>query len=219
MNYPKEEWEMFVKVLNQNMDTFTPADRASLLNDAFSLAESGHLSYDIPIKMTSYLKKEQSLIPWDTAFTSLKKIETLLEATKGYPDLRKVSLFCNSSINLRVLQIRSFDELNHTVFPFHFYFQYYISLIEGHYQRLGFKDEGTHVDKQNRLNILHMACRNGHTECRKEAGNSFLAWIKDKSAYIPPNLRNLVYRYGIFKLIMFTQIIDTLYILISKMQA
>ena len=46
----------------------------------------------------------------------------------------------------------------------------------------------------NRLNILYLGCRNGYGPCLTEAGNRFLAWIKDKSAYIPPNLRNLVYR-------------------------
>ena len=68
--------------------------------------------------------------------------------------------------------------------------------MEGHYKRLGFKEneDDSHVDKMNRLNILHLACRNGHSTCRTEAGNSFLAWIKDKSAYISPNLRTLVYR-------------------------
>ena len=74
------------------------------------------------------------------------------------------------------------------------YFQYYINLVDGHYNRLGFNDDGNHVNKMNRLNILHLACRNGHSACRTEAGNQFLAWIKDKSAYIRPNLRNLVYR-------------------------
>jgi hypothetical protein len=32
-------------------------DRASLLNDAFSLAEAGHISYTIPLSMTEYLTK------------------------------------------------------------------------------------------------------------------------------------------------------------------
>jgi hypothetical protein len=33
------------------------SDRASLLNDAFSLAEAGHISYAIPLSMTEYLTK------------------------------------------------------------------------------------------------------------------------------------------------------------------
>ena len=45
--------------------------------------------------------------------------------------------------------------------------------------------------------ILFYSCaRNGHTGCKEEAGERFSAWIGDKDHYIPPNLRNLVYRYG-----------------------
>ena len=80
------------------METFNPADRASLLSDAFSLAESGHLGYDIPISMSSYLKKEQSLVPWETAYRSLKKIETLLDGSNAYPLLRKVNISFLSNI-------------------------------------------------------------------------------------------------------------------------
>ena len=80
------------------METFNPADRASLLSDAFSLAESGHLGYDIPISMSSYLKKEKSLVPWETAYRSLKKIETLLDGSNAYPLLRKVNISILSNI-------------------------------------------------------------------------------------------------------------------------
>ena len=93
VNYPREEWNEFVKILDTDMEKFNQADRSSLLNDAFSLAESGHLGYDIPILMTTYLKKEEGLIPWETVYKSLEKIRGLLEGTKVYPLLRKVYLF------------------------------------------------------------------------------------------------------------------------------
>ena len=100
MNYPRKDWNDFIKLLDTNLEVFSEADRASLLNDAFSLAESGHLKsstssgYDIPILMTSYLKKEQGLIPWETVYKSLEKIRKLLSGTKAYPILRKVSCIC-----------------------------------------------------------------------------------------------------------------------------
>ena len=80
------------------MNVLSQADRASLLNDAFSLAESGHLKsstssgYDIPISMTNYLKKEEGLIPWETVYKSLDKVRGLLDGTKVYPLLRKVCI-------------------------------------------------------------------------------------------------------------------------------
>lgn len=38
--------------------------------------------------------------------------------------------------------------------------------------------------------------RNGHTGCIEGAGERFATWIGNKEHYVPPNLRNLVYRYG-----------------------
>ena len=45
-----------------------------------------------------------------------------------------------------------------------------------------------------RVNILVLACKNGYKPCLEGAGNAFLAWISDKSAYIPPNLRTTAYK-------------------------
>lgn len=46
-----------------------------------------------------------------------------------------------------------------------------------------------------RIDIVTLACQNGNYECMAEAGDLFLAWIKDTSAYIPPDLREIVYKY------------------------
>ena len=37
-----------------------------MLNDAFTLAESGHLPYTIALDMTLYLDKEYNFMPWKT---------------------------------------------------------------------------------------------------------------------------------------------------------
>ena len=102
------------------METFNPADRASLLSDAFSLAESGHLGYDIPISMSSYLKKEKSLVPWETAYRSLKKIETLLDGSNAYPLLRKVNIsFFKQYISLQGLYLFSlYKNITTCIFSF-----------------------------------------------------------------------------------------------------
>jgi hypothetical protein len=56
---------MMAEWLAYSFKTFSATtDRGSLINDAFSLAESGHLDYSIPLSMTRYLKKEKDLVPW-----------------------------------------------------------------------------------------------------------------------------------------------------------
>ena len=81
---------------------FTPGttDRASLINDAFSLAESGHLGYSIPLSMTRYLKKEKDLVPWRSAVDKIDYIEKMLVNSNQYSTLRKVTISLLVSIGL-----------------------------------------------------------------------------------------------------------------------
>jgi glutamyl aminopeptidase len=65
-------------------------DRSSLLNDAFSLAESGHVDYSVPLSMTRYLRKESDLVPWQTVYSKLVNMEGKLKDTEAYPMFRKV---------------------------------------------------------------------------------------------------------------------------------
>ena len=75
-------------------------------------------------------------------------------------------------------------------------FQYVLSLVSSYYDVLGWKDEGTHPEKRNRINILALACKSGHAGCMDEAGKLFNEWI-EKRTYIPANIRTMVYKYVI----------------------
>ena len=90
VNYPEAEWNNFAELLMNNHEVLSTKDRAHLLNDAFSLAESGHVPYSIPLAMTKYLKKEQSLIPWESAYDKIVTMGQLLIDTPTYPLFRKV---------------------------------------------------------------------------------------------------------------------------------
>jgi len=162
VNYPESEWAQFAQLLMKSHEVLSTKDRAHLINDAFSLAESGHVPYSVPLSMTKYLKKEQSLIPWESAYDKINTMGKLLKDSPSY------SLFRN----------------------------YVLNLVTDHYERLQWKDDGTHIEKLHRINILTLACKNGYKPCLEQAGNVFLAWISDKSAYIPPNLRTIAYKYG-----------------------
>ena len=160
VNYPESEWAKFAQLLMKSHTVLSTKDRAHLINDAFSLAESGHVPYSVPLSMTRYLKKEQSLIPWESAYDKINTMGKLLQDSPTYSIFRK----------------------------------YVLSLVKEHYDRLQWNDAGTHIDKLHRINILTLACKNGHKPCLEQAGNVFLAWISDKSAYIPPNLRTVAYK-------------------------
>ena len=90
VNYPEAEWNNFADLLMNNHEILSTKDRAHLLNEAFSLAESGHVPYSIPLAMTKYLKKENSLIPWESAYDKIVSMGQLLIDTPTYPLFRKV---------------------------------------------------------------------------------------------------------------------------------
>jgi len=68
------------------------SDRAHLLNDAFSIAESTIISYDIPLNLTKYLANEDSYVPWAVASSKLSSINNLLYYTNIYSPFKVSSL-------------------------------------------------------------------------------------------------------------------------------
>ena len=79
VNYPVSEWKNWIDFLNNGskLNTIKPSDRSNLLSDAFYLARAGRLSYEIPLNLSQYLKKEEHYIPWRTAQTMLNQIKKL----------------------------------------------------------------------------------------------------------------------------------------------
>ena len=65
-----------------------PTDRSSLLNDAFSLAAAGQLSYVTPLRLAAYLRAEKHYIPWKTAVDELTGLQYRLRYTELYAGFR-----------------------------------------------------------------------------------------------------------------------------------
>lgn len=84
VNYEKDMWESISRALEENPLVLSVLDRAHLLNDVFSLAQAGEVTYEIALKMTTFLKKDSSFIPWDAVAAKLKNIRNLLYNTEFY---------------------------------------------------------------------------------------------------------------------------------------
>ena len=63
------------------------------------------------------------------------------------------------------------------------------------YEEFGWEDEGNLNKKLLRAQIIGLACRAGISDCLETAGSKFLAW-KNEGTVVAPNLRSLVYKYG-----------------------
>ena len=85
--------------------------------------------------------------------------------------MRPISSIWLSAVWGRLLGSLASFQLTQTN-PVLFLFQYIVDLVDGHYERLGWRDDGSHNDRRLRLEVLALACRNGHSQCLSQAGEN-----------------------------------------------
>ncbi|XP_019765987.2 glutamyl aminopeptidase isoform X2 [Dendroctonus ponderosae] len=77
VNYKEEQWRNLI-----NVYTSLPiADRTHLLEETFSIAEAGQLSYTIPLDLSKKLSEETDYAPWTVASSKLQGISTYLSGS------------------------------------------------------------------------------------------------------------------------------------------
>ncbi|XP_026481876.1 glutamyl aminopeptidase-like [Ctenocephalides felis] len=76
--------------------------------------------------------------------------------------------------------------------------KYALEILQPAYDRIKWDvdDDEKHLDKHLRVKLLNLACAMGHQKCLEEAGKLFLDWIADAENIPHPDLRTLVYNYG-----------------------
>ncbi|XP_023035875.2 uncharacterized protein LOC6650874 [Drosophila willistoni] len=84
VNYDDSLWEVLANELVAKPKSFSAGDRASLLNDAFALADSTQLPYATAFDMTKYLEKETDYVPWSVAASRLTSLKRTLYYTSSY---------------------------------------------------------------------------------------------------------------------------------------
>lgn len=77
-------WIAIIKTLKNNHTKFSPADRANLIDDAFSLCDAGELDASIPLDLALYLVNERDHAPWETALRYLNLWKKRLSESEAY---------------------------------------------------------------------------------------------------------------------------------------
>ncbi|KAL1122590.1 hypothetical protein AAG570_002920 [Ranatra chinensis] len=162
VNYDDKTWDALITALKRNYTVFSPADRASLIDDAFILCRAGLLNVTTVLNLTLYLIEERDYVPWATALQHFHTWTKYLSEAAPY--------------RLFLLYIR------HLLTPVA--------------TSLGWEDEGIHLIKLMRSEILTSAVLCGVEEIIHEAKSMFKDWM-EKGASVPPNLREVVYTAGI----------------------
>ncbi|XP_037846838.2 glutamyl aminopeptidase [Chlorocebus sabaeus] len=86
VNYEVATWDSIAAELSLNHKTFSSADRASLIDDAFALARAQLLDYKVALNLTMYLKKEENFLPWQRVISAVTYIISMFEDDKElYP--------------------------------------------------------------------------------------------------------------------------------------
>ncbi|CAG2180050.1 unnamed protein product, partial [Oppiella nova] len=71
VNYPEEDWGKWIDALvndqNSILSDLTVSDRTNFIIDSFYLSRAGLLSYETPLALSEYLKREKHLTPWSVA--------------------------------------------------------------------------------------------------------------------------------------------------------
>lgn len=84
VTYPDDMWTSIIKTLLTNHMKFTPADRANLVDDVFTLCEAGELNASVPLELSLYLLNERDYVPWATALGYLHSWKQKLSESSGF---------------------------------------------------------------------------------------------------------------------------------------
>lgn len=171
-------------VLNPPLQTFSVGDRASILNDAFSLADATQLSYDIAFDLMKYLAKEEDYVPWTVAVSKLTSLKNSLMFTETYINYKQYASDLIEPIYKKVGWTVGTDHLEKWVS-----FILQIGL-------LNFCTTNSHLNSRLRQAVLSAACSLGVESCLEEAAVSFKAWLEAPTTRPHPDVRETVYYYG-----------------------
>ncbi|XKL69322.1 hypothetical protein PGB90_007091 [Kerria lacca] len=84
VNYSQELWDNLVVQLKKDHSVFSPADRANLLDDAFTLSRAGVVNVTLPLRLSMYLREERNYVPWATALEHLQNWSKYLSEATPY---------------------------------------------------------------------------------------------------------------------------------------
>ncbi|KAG8598308.1 hypothetical protein GDO81_002557 [Engystomops pustulosus] len=79
VHYEDGGWDALIKLLKENHTAISSNDRASLINNAFQLVSVGRLSIDKALSLTTYLTKEDRIMPVHQGMDELVPLYKLME--------------------------------------------------------------------------------------------------------------------------------------------
>ncbi|KYO24411.1 glutamyl aminopeptidase [Alligator mississippiensis] len=152
VNYELQTWKDLANYLFKNYQSFSSADRAGVLDDAFSLARADIVNYSVPLDLTKYLQNETEYLPWQRVIVAVTYLSDMLKDDKDlYPIFQK---------NFQTLVKPITQQLG------------WNDEEDG---------PGTHVRRLLRASVLDFACSMGDQDALNNASKLFEEWINGRS--------------------------------------
>lgn len=98
VNYDENNWNRIIQQLKTDHTKIHVLNRAQLIDDAFSLVKSNHLSYDIAIKLIVYLKNEREYVPLASFLSHADDLYRLFDNTVQH-SIFKVSIDKDNNVS------------------------------------------------------------------------------------------------------------------------
>ncbi len=107
VSYSPRGWKRIARALLRDVDSFSGLDRAGLLEDAFSLARAGQLSYASVLELTKYLPSEFEFVPWIIAAGGFSYMRDRLTTSPVYSALEQHVLAMATNLIQRLVHRRT----------------------------------------------------------------------------------------------------------------
>lgn len=89
VNYDEVSWRALSTALAKSYSDIPPASRASLIDDALSLARQGSLEYELAFELLEYFgPHERDYAPWRALARHVEQLDFALYETTVYPKFR-----------------------------------------------------------------------------------------------------------------------------------
>lgn len=89
VNYDKTNWQLIINQLKTNFESIHILNRAQLLDDAFNLARSGRLSYQVLFELLEYIINDTDYIPLYVVSRGLTYLDRLISGTDYYDEFQQ----------------------------------------------------------------------------------------------------------------------------------
>ncbi|KAH0560476.1 hypothetical protein KQX54_005086 [Cotesia glomerata] len=112
VNYDEKNWQLIVNYLNsENYYKIHYLNRAQLIDDAFTLAFEGYVSYSIVFELMEYLRYETDSLPWATFLDNIYRLQgSSLPHSSYYESYKKIILTLLQNIEKNVFVDKTTDE-------------------------------------------------------------------------------------------------------------